>query len=98
MISEGSNCSNDNYRMDGNLYWDTRPGAAEQLRFAGATATQWRARGHDTNSIIADPRVVDAANFDFQLQPGSPALQLGFKPIDLSTVGVRAKAKRLTPH
>ena len=87
----GSNWSNDNYRIDGNVYWDTRSGAAEKLRFAGATWNDWRARGHDTNSVISDPMFVDAAKFDFRLRPGSPALKLGFKSIDLSTVGVRPR-------
>ena len=36
----------------------------------------------------------DAAKQDFRLQPGSPANTLGFKPINLSTVGVRAKSAR----
>lgn len=90
----GSNWSNDHYAIQGNVYWDTRPGAADQLKFAGASWNDWHARGHDTNSVIADPMFVDTANFDFRLQPGSPALKLGFKPIDLRAVGVRPKAKR----
>jgi hypothetical protein len=85
----GSNWSNDNYRMGGNVYWDRRPGAAAKLKFGSATWDEWRARGHDTNSIIADPLFVDAAKFDLRLQPGSPALKLGFQLIDMSTVGVR---------
>jgi hypothetical protein len=90
----GSNWSNDNYRMNGNVYWDTRPGAAENLKFANGTWEQWRARGHDTNSVIADPLFVAPATFDLRLQPESPALKLGFKPIDLSRVGVRPEAQR----
>ena len=39
--------------------------------------------------ITIDPLFVDAAKSDFRLQPGSPATKLGFKPIHLSTVGVR---------
>ena len=90
----GSNWSNDNYRMDGNVYWDTRPRAEDKFKFANATWQEWRGRGHDTNSVIADPMFVKPAAFDLRLKSGSPALKLGFKPIDMSSVGVRPKSKR----
>lgn len=94
----GSNWQNDHYVMDGNLYWDARPGATpDALRFAGATLAQWRARGHDVHSVIADPLFVAPERGDFRLQPGSPALKLGFHPIDLSTVGVRKTAAQNQP-
>jgi hypothetical protein len=64
------------------------------MNFSGATLEQWQARGHDTNSIIADPLFADAARNDYRLQPGSPAAKLGFKAIDLSNAGVRLRAKR----
>ena len=90
----GSNWSNDNYKMDRNIYFDARPGAtAESMKFSGATLEQWRQRNHDQNSLIADPLFVAPAQSDFRLRPESPALKLGFKPIDLSQVGVREKAK-----
>jgi len=89
----GSTWQNDRFIIDGNLYWDTRTGTdLARMSFSGATLAQWRARGHDTNSSFADPLFVDAAKRDFRLQPGSPAAKLGFKPIDLSAVGVRARA------
>jgi hypothetical protein len=49
---------------------------------------QWREKGYDANSIIADPLFVDADNFDFRLKPDSPALKIGFKPFDYSKTGV----------
>jgi hypothetical protein len=64
------------------------------MKFSGAALDQWQARGHDTNSVIADPQFVDAGSGDFRLKPESPALKLGFKPIDLSNVGVRPKNLR----
>lgn len=91
----GSNWKNERFVMENNLYFDTRVGAApEKMTFAGATLEQWRARGHDTNSLVADPLFVAPEKFDFTLQPDSPVLKMGFKPIDLSRVGVRPKANR----
>ena len=52
---------------------------------------QWQKRGLDTHSIVADPLFVDPASGDYSLQPNSPALKLGFKPIDVSTVGLRGR-------
>jgi hypothetical protein len=90
----GSNWSNDNYRMEGNVYWDNRPGAADKLKFANATWHEWRARGHDTNSLIADPMFAEPAAFNLEVKPESPALKLGFHQIDTSTAGVRPKSRR----
>ena len=42
----------------------------------------------DTDSIIADPMFINAANFDFRLKPDSPVLKTGFKPFDYSKAGV----------
>ena len=41
----------------------------------------------DRDKYAADPKFVDPDNFDFRLQPDSPALALGFRPIDISTAG-----------
>jgi hypothetical protein len=91
----GSNWKSDRYLADFNLYFDVRPDATPQsLRFAGATLEQWRARGHDVHSVVADPLFVDPEKGDFQVKDGSPALTVGFHPIDLKTVGIRPKAKR----
>lgn len=84
----GGDWSNDRYNIDWNIYWDARPNAKpEDMKFAGATLAQWRARGHDENSIIADPLFVAPGQNDFRLKPGSPALKMFFQPIDLSNVG-----------
>ena len=86
----GGNWQGDRFVMDHNVYWDARPGAKpESLRFAGEPLAAWRKRGHDLHSVIADPMFVAPEKYDFRLKRGSPALKLGFKPIDLRQVGVR---------
>ena len=49
----------------------------------------WQALGLDRHSLVADPAFQSLANRDFRLRPESPALALGFHPIDLSDVGPR---------
>ncbi len=55
------------------------------------TLKEWQESGFDTHSVVADPLFVDAANNDYSLKPDSPALKLGFKPIDISKVGLRGR-------
>lgn len=91
----GSSWKNDKFRLDRNIYYDARAEARpETMRFSGATLDQWRQRGHDQNSIIADPLFANASQFNFRLNPGSPALAMGFKPIDTARAGVRKRDQR----
>ncbi|MFC1713994.1 right-handed parallel beta-helix repeat-containing protein [Candidatus Poribacteria bacterium] len=53
----------------------------------------WQKRDLDNHSIVADPLFVDPANDDYSLKPDSPALKLGFRPIDMSRVGLRGREK-----
>ena len=69
-----SNWSGTNFRMDKNLYWN----ASGEVQFP----EDWKARGMDANSIVADPLFVNPEKGDFRLKPNSPALKLGFKPIE----------------
>lgn len=50
-----------------------------------------RALGTGEHSIAADPMFKDPTNGDFSLDPASPALKLGFVPIDQSTIGLLKK-------
>jgi len=86
----GSTWKNERFAMDGNVYWDTRATATpESMRFAKASLEAWRARGHDQHSILTDPLFVAPQNDDFRLKRDSPALKLGFHPIDVRGVGPR---------
>ena len=51
------------------------------------TWEQWRERGFDRNSVVADPLFVDPDNDDYRLRPDSPAYKLGFKPIPVEKIG-----------
>lgn len=71
---------------DQNLYWTPEGGG--NLEFYRDRFAEWQALGLDRNSVVADPRFVDAAAFDFRLRPESPALALGFEPIDVAAIGL----------
>jgi hypothetical protein len=73
-------------RFDRNIYWRTDH---KPVDFAGRRLAEWNALGQDRHSIIADPNFAAPAKPDFSLKPASPALKLGFKPIDISKVGPR---------
>lgn len=81
-----------NMTLDNNVYWSLVPGAT--LRFPSTqdptTFAEWQAEGKDVHSVVANPLFTNATNYDFSsLDPKSPALALGFVPIDTSTVGPR---------
>lgn len=59
-----------------------RPDAARLLSW-----DQWRQQGKDGDSLLADPKFINAAKRDYRLQPDSPALKLGFQPIPLEKIG-----------
>jgi hypothetical protein len=76
-----------NFLNKGNVYWDI---SARPITFPDKkiTLNDWQKRGQDIGSLVADPLFVDPAQRDFRLKPGSPALALGIKSIDVSAMGV----------
>lgn len=80
-----------NVAFDHNIYW--REGK-EGVRFGNESWEQWRSQGLDTHSLLADPRFVNSAKRNFRLANDSPALKLGFVPLELSTVGVQREADK----
>jgi hypothetical protein len=55
------------------------------------TWEKWQEADFDIHSIVSDPLFIDAANHVYFLDANSPAFEVGFKPIDISEVGLRAK-------
>lgn len=86
-------------QSDLNLFWSQSGAPLSILNAVGGplmSLNDWQAAGQDVHSIVADPRLkstrLDA--FDWTLAEDSPALSLGFKPIDLSDVGPRPVDQR----
>jgi hypothetical protein len=84
-----------NFSADQNLYWSTSTNAPD---FGGRAFAAWQGEGRDGQGRVADPLFVDAAARDFRLRPGSPALALGFAPIDVKSAGLTAEAAWLLPR
>jgi hypothetical protein len=76
------------FDFDWNLYFNPTL-ARDRVAFDDGTWQTWQARGKDRNSLYADPLFVDVEHGDFRLRPESPAWALGFREIDLRTVGPR---------
>jgi len=77
---------NGDYRVDYNDYWST---AQAEPIFDNRSFAEWQqTSGQDQHSVLADPKFVAAAQRDFRLQPDSPALKLGFKPISVEGIGL----------
>jgi hypothetical protein len=82
----GGNWKNGQYLLDSNLYWNA---SGKPVAFPGGLGlAQWQEKGQDRRSRTADPKFVDPSKGDFRLQPGSPALQIGFRPIDTGQIGL----------
>ena len=96
-LFNAANWSNFDIVMDFNLYYDT---TGKPVSFLGMDQKQWqkhkywaKLRPH-MDSVVADPKFICPAKGDYRLQPDSPAFELGFRPLHLETVGVRAAESR----
>jgi hypothetical protein len=67
-------------QLDSNLF---ATNAEDRARF--------RLNGCDTHSLVGDPMFLDAANGDFWVKNGSPALLIGFVNFPMNTFGVTSE-------
>ena len=81
------------FDMDWNVYFNPTQ-KLDGVQFNGMTWDQWRKTGKDARSVYADPLFVDPDSHDFRLKPDSPALKMGFEPIDVTAVGPRDPSRR----
>jgi hypothetical protein len=88
--AKGTATLTDTFDCDWNLYFNPDK-KVDGLQFNGNTWSEWRKRGKDTHSQYADPLFVAPDQGDFTLKPESPALAMGFQPIDISQTGPRIK-------
>lgn len=73
---------------DYNLYF-----CAGDPQLSQSVLRKARREGIDAHSLATDPLFVDPAKGDFRLKPDSPALTLGFVPIELSKIGLQPKER-----
>jgi hypothetical protein len=79
------------FLLRSNCYWDS---SGKTPRFPkGLTLKGWQEKGHDAGSIVADPKFADPANGDFAIASDSPALTVGFVPIDTGRIGLFGSAE-----
>lgn len=87
----GSTWKNDKFVIDHNVYWNA---AGKSIAFPGGDLDQWRKRGHDVHSVIADPKFRDPDKGDFSFADDSMVKRVGFVPFDVSGAGPRPKGRR----
>ena len=86
-----STWKDDKFVVNHNVYWNA---AGQPVTFPGGDLAQWRKRGHDTESVIADPKFKDPAKGDFSFADESVVRKVGFVPFDVSQAGVRPPGQR----
>lgn len=85
--------------VDSNVLWHAQGGAyfANHPVTPLGTFAQWKSAGLEGNSAIAEPGFAEAAKDNYQLQPGSPALQRGFQQIPVEQIGLAGFARSWRP-
>lgn len=75
-----------NFMMRDNIYWSED---GDEPDFLGHSLAQWQRMGRDLRSIVADPLFNNPDQGDFLIRGQSPALKMGFRPIDPILSGPR---------
>lgn len=85
------NCNAAMISSDRNLLWNTKGDCVLFENGEGKVMAEDgdATLGLDGESVVADPLFADAENGDFTLSPSSPALALGFRPIDFRSAGAK---------
>lgn len=90
----------DNNEIDNNLFYmagsrtPTTAGNFADNSWLYSWAT-WQSHGFDVHSQFANPLFTNAANDNFWLAEGSPALAMGFQQIDQAAIGLRSVAPQV---
>jgi parallel beta-helix repeat protein len=87
----GHNWKDNNFVVDHNVYWNA---AGKPVEFPGGSLDAWQKRGHDKNTLIADPKFREPKKGDFSFVDESVVKKIGFVPFDVSKAGVRPREKR----
>jgi hypothetical protein len=74
-----------NFKFDNNLYYVE----GGEPTFGDKSFDEWKKTGQDVHSLVASPLFANPQQGNFTLQSGSPAFKIGFRPLDLATVGPR---------
>ncbi|MGC8830007.1 MAG: right-handed parallel beta-helix repeat-containing protein [Verrucomicrobiia bacterium] len=71
---------------DYNIYWHTA--GADKVKFFKRSFEEWQQLGLDRHSFIVDPKFKAPFDGDFSFKKDSTIRLIGFKPIDVSNVGL----------
>ena len=76
-------------QADSNLFWNGGGDIVVDGGPGSGLLHKWQEVGFDQGSAVADPLFMDVSRRDFHLQRGSPALELGFQPIEVDGIGLQ---------
>ena len=71
---------------DNNLYWNINY-PEDFLVTEDKDMKEWKQKGYDLHSVVANPNFVDPLNGNYQVKENSPALKLGFKNFPMDEFG-----------
>lgn len=80
------------YTFRRNVQWKAGGGALDLG--GGTTVADWQKLGQHLDTLVADPLFADPDAGNFALRADSPALKIGFKPLDPALAGPRCPDKR----
>ena len=82
----GINWTRVGHKSDYNSYFCTDP--SQQINFQGMSFDEWKQKGQDQNSVIADPEFANIEAGDFTPKNKALLKKIGFKMFDYTKAGV----------